>query len=70
MMPPTIRLNLVVVRVADLERAQKFYEGLGLQFVRHRHGQGPEHLSAEIGDAVFELYPGSCNRRQEASCRS
>lgn len=59
MMPPSVRLNLMVIRVADLEKAQQFYEGLGLQFVRHRHGNGPEHLSAELGEAVFELYPQS-----------
>ncbi len=52
-----ISLNLVVLRSTDLERAQSFYECLGLQFTRHRHGSGPEHLSAELGGCVFELYP-------------
>ena len=50
-------LNLVVLRSTDLERARSFYEHLGLQFTRHRHGSGPEHLSAELGGCVFELYP-------------
>lgn len=56
-----VALNLVVLRSNDLERAQRFYECLGLQFTRHRHGSGPEHLSAELGDCVFELYPLSPN---------
>jgi lactoylglutathione lyase len=52
-----VDLNLVVLRVADLDRAASFYSRLGLKFTRHRHGKGPEHLSAEMGGAVFELYP-------------
>lgn len=54
-------LNLVVLRSADLERARGFYECLGLQFTRHRHGCGPEHLAAELGGCVFELYPLPAN---------
>lgn len=54
--PPA--LNLVVLRVADLVVAQRFYAALGLAFERHRHGSGPEHLACELpGGAVFELYP-------------
>ena len=54
-----IALNLVVLRSADLERAERFYSCLGMQFIRHRHGSGPEHLAAELGGCVFELYPQS-----------
>jgi predicted enzyme related to lactoylglutathione lyase len=50
-------LNLVVIRAADLERSQRFYEALGLRFSRERHGSGPEHLAAELGGMVFEIYP-------------
>lgn len=52
-----ITLNLVVLRSPDLPRAVAFYSRLGLQFARHRHGNGPEHFAAELGDGVFELYP-------------
>ena len=52
-----VRLNLVVLRCADLARAAAFYRRLGLEFARHRHGNGPEHLTAEIDGCVFELYP-------------
>lgn len=52
-----IALSLVVLRSADLERAAAFYSRLGLQFSRHRHGNGPEHFSAELPGGVFELYP-------------
>ena len=51
-----ITLNLVVLRVGDLERAVEFYSKLGLRFAKHRHGNGPEHFTAELPGAVFELY--------------
>lgn len=50
-------LNLVVIRAAELERSQRFYEALGLRFSREQHGRGPEHLAAELGSLVFEIYP-------------
>src|SRR5580765_7082349 len=56
-----VALNLVVIRSADLPRAEGFYNRLGLKFSRHRHGKGPEHLSAESGGAVFEIYPASAD---------
>jgi len=52
-------LNLVVLRCADIEQAMAFYSKIGLQFAKHRHGTGPEHYSAELAGAVFELYPQS-----------
>jgi catechol 2,3-dioxygenase-like lactoylglutathione lyase family enzyme len=50
-------LNLVVIRVSDLERAGRFYEALGLRFSRERHGNGPEHLATKSLKWVFEIYP-------------
>jgi len=54
-------LNLVVIRSADLDRAERFYRVLGLAFGRHRHGSGPEHLAAGpyAGGYVFEIYPAN-----------
>ena len=56
-----ITLNLVVLRSPDLARAALFYTRLGLQFSLHRHGNGPEHHSAELAGSVFELYPLSAD---------
>ncbi|MFN0075726.1 MAG: DNA polymerase beta superfamily protein [Prosthecobacter sp.] len=50
-------LQLVVLRVADLERSVAFYRLLGLKFRRHQHGKGPQHFAAESPEGVFELYP-------------
>lgn len=51
------RLNLVVLRIADLAAAERFYGLLGLAFTREWHGRGPEHLSSESAGVVLELYP-------------
>lgn len=52
-----IELNLVVIYTADLQLACDFYRCLGLVFVSERHGTGPEHYAATLGQVVFELYP-------------
>lgn len=52
-----LSLNLVVIRSSDAERAVAFYTCLGLEFTRHRHGNGPEHFAAELPGGVFEIYP-------------
>jgi lactoylglutathione lyase len=54
-----VALNLVVLRSPDMARAAAFYSRLGVKFSRHRHGSGPEHLSAELPGAVFEIYPAT-----------
>lgn len=52
-----VSLNLVVLRSSNLAGAVAFYSHLGLRFMAHRHGNGPEHFAAEVSGAVFELYP-------------
>lgn len=54
-------LNLTVIRSSDLDRAEAFYQILGLSFERHRHGKGPEHLASQPykDGPVFEIYPAS-----------
>ncbi|MFO0810792.1 MAG: VOC family protein [Gemmataceae bacterium] len=52
-----VRLSLVVVRAANLEKSRVFYESLGLRLSRERHGTGPAHLAAEVDGCVFEVYP-------------
>ena len=51
------RLNLVVLRARNATRLASFYSGLGLNFVRHQHGSGPEHFACEDEGSVFEIYP-------------
>ncbi len=53
-----MKLNLLVLRTSKLEDLRKFYSALGACFKSERHGNGPEHYAATLGDdLVLELYP-------------
>jgi len=52
-----VALSLVVIQARNLEAATQFYQCLGLALKREQHGRGPEHFAAEVGSAVFEVYP-------------
>jgi lactoylglutathione lyase len=62
-------LSLVVIRSRNLEKLAKFYSALGLCFVRHQHGTGPEHLSSQLGETVFEIYPVARSEESTAATR-
>jgi hypothetical protein len=49
--------NLVVIRARDLDCAQRFYQAIGMRFVKHSHGRGPLHLASDQNALVFEIYP-------------
>src|SRR5882672_2278894 len=53
---PSPKLNLVVIRVSDIEAAHRFYSALGLSFAKHAHGKGPTHYASDEGSVVFEIY--------------
>lgn len=62
-------LTLVVIRANDIDKLATFYTTLGLQFTRHRHGKGPEHLSATLAQTVFEIYPAITPNETTTSTR-
>jgi lactoylglutathione lyase len=62
-------LKLVVIRARDMDRLATFYAALGLRFTKHRHGTGPEHLSSELGETVFEIYPARDEKESTACTR-
>lgn len=65
----TARLNLLVIRVADLGAARRFYEALGLDPQVEQHGTGPEHLSCVKHGIVFEIYPRQAGTKSTAAVR-
>ena len=65
----TPRLNLVVLRVADIDRSAAFYRLLGLEFTKHAHGSGPLHYASDSSGFVFELYPASPEQPVSPSMR-
>lgn len=52
-----IQCSLLVIKTDQLEITCQFYQSLGIQFQQHRHGNGPLHYAAEIGQLIFEIYP-------------
>lgn len=62
-------LGLIVVRTEHTARLTAFYSTLGLKFVEERHGTGPIHHSAQVGTAVFEIYPAATTAEVDASTR-
>ena len=57
MYAPPPKLNLLVIRSRDIERAKNFYSELGMLFGKEKHGNGPEHYSSGNDGFVFEIYP-------------
>lgn len=57
MYAPPPKLNLLVIRSPDIDRAARFYRALGLLMTRHAHGAGPQHYASEVDGCVFEIYP-------------
>ena len=52
-----MKLNLIVIRTADMPRLVNFYKILGLEFDYHKHDKGVFHYATKIGDTTFEIYP-------------
>ncbi|MBE9157396.1 VOC family protein [Nodosilinea sp. LEGE 06152] len=52
-----VQLNLVVIQSSNIEQAAMFYQRLGLSFIKHKHGNGLEHFTSELGGVTFEIYP-------------
>lgn len=52
-----MKLNLLVIRSANIHESAKLYTLFGLQFEYHQHGKGAWHYSAIINGTVFEIYP-------------
>ena len=65
--PPSA--NLVVLRSGDIDRAATFYSAMGLLFMKHSHGTGPEHYSSEVAGFVFEIYPINSTQLPTTSVR-
>jgi catechol 2,3-dioxygenase-like lactoylglutathione lyase family enzyme len=63
------KLNLLVIRSADIEEAARFYGLLGLRFTSHSHGAGPLHYASEDAGCVFEIYPLGAGEAPTASTR-
>lgn len=65
-----MKLNLLVLRTANLEELRTFYTALGARFEKERHGGGPVHYASKLDDDfVLELYPCSDASKVDAELR-
>jgi lactoylglutathione lyase len=62
---PLPRLNLLVLRAADLDVTLSFYRALGLSFNEEQHGKGPVHYACELDGLVLEIYPAGAGSAPE-----
>ena len=62
-----INLKLLVLRCANIDKAKQFYQILGFNFVKEKHGKGVEHYAAENNGFVLELYPLALNQSPDTS---
>ena len=65
----TPRVNLLVLRAADIERSASFYRIVGFDFLKHAHGSGPQHYACDASGFVFELYPATAEHDISSSVR-
>jgi predicted enzyme related to lactoylglutathione lyase len=63
------RMNLLVLKSPDIDRAAAFYRLLGLSLERHQHDSGPWHYAAEANGIVFEIYPGKAEKTVTSDTR-
>ena len=54
-------MKTLVIRATRLEEVLSFFQTLGLEFVKEKHGSGPEHYACERNGVVFEIYPSRKN---------
>ncbi|MFV2198928.1 VOC family protein [Nocardiopsis sp. LOL_012] len=66
-MTTSARVTLLVLYSERMEECRAFYTALGLDFAEERHGKGPRHYAAVLGDgSVLEIYPATGTRRTGA----
>ena len=64
-----MKQNLLVLRTNKLDDLKAFYSLFGANFVSERHGSGPNHYAARLGDLVLEIYPIVDGALPDASLR-
>lgn len=62
-------LRLIVIRTTDLSRSALFYRSLSIELTEERHGKGPLHLTAKLGELVLEIYPAKTPSEADAGTR-
>lgn len=59
-----MKLKLLVIRTANMQKLVYFYQLLGVSFDYHKHGNSPYHYSAIVDGTVIEIYPLTKNQTE------
>lgn len=52
--------NVLVIKAPDVEKVKFFFEKMGLEFVKEKHDDGPEHYATPNHPGLLcclEIYP-------------
>lgn len=52
-----MNLKYLVIKCNDIEESKIFYEAIGFELTKEKHGEGLEHYSFKLNDITIELYP-------------
>ncbi len=52
-----MKLNYLTIKVNNIDDSKELYESFGLNPIKEKHGNGPEHYSIELGNTILEIYP-------------
>lgn len=52
-----LKLGGIILKTTDIEKMKSFYEKLGFEFKREKHGGGPVHYSWKKHGMLLEIYP-------------
>lgn len=50
-------INLIVLKVKNIERTRQFYNQFGFVFKSEQHENGHQHYSFNINGLIFKIYP-------------
>lgn len=57
-----VPMSVMVIRTKNMEEVREFLTLMGLVFETEKHGTGPLHYAAQVGEAVLEIYPHRSER--------
>lgn len=52
------RLNLIVLRAANIRSTAAFYQQIGLHFSQEQSRSSPVYFACVIGSTIIEIHPG------------
>lgn len=55
--------KVLVIKTEQMDEVVAFFESLGFDATKEKHGKGPTHFSFTVNDRTFEVYPSKSGDR-------